>query len=111
MATLAEEGIHIGLIRPITLFPYPMGVFAALPESVRQLLVVEMSMGQMIDDVRIANEGRRPVSFVGRTGGMVPTPKLVADTVRELLAADRGRRPGQGVEPGVEPAHTTGGAR
>ncbi len=111
MATLAEEGIHIGLIRPITLFPYPADVFAALPDSVKRLLVVEMSMGQMIDDVRIANEGRRPVSFVGRTGGMVPTPKLVADTVRELLAADRGRRPGQGVEPGVEPAHTTGGAR
>ena len=86
MATLAEEGIHIGLIRPITLFPYPMDVFAQLPASVRQLLVVEMSMGQMIDDVRIANEGRLPISFVGRTGGMVPTPKLVADKVKDLLA-------------------------
>ena len=86
MATLAEEGIHIGLIRPITLFPYPMGVFETLPDSVRQLLVVEMSMGQMIDDVRIANEGRLPISFVGRTGGMVPTPSLVAERVRELLA-------------------------
>ena len=50
-----------------------MDVFATLPESVRRLLVVEMSMGQMIDDVRIANEGRLPISFVGRTGGMVPT--------------------------------------
>jgi len=40
----------------------------------------------MIDDVRIANEGRLPISFVGRTGGMVPTPQLVADTVRDLLA-------------------------
>jgi 2-oxoglutarate ferredoxin oxidoreductase subunit alpha len=86
IALLAEEGIHAGLIRPITLFPYPMEAFTRLPESVTRLLVVEMSMGQMIDDVRIANEGRLPISFVGRTGGMVPTPKLIADTVRELLA-------------------------
>lgn len=87
MATLAEEGIQVGLIRPISLFPYPMDVFASLPESVKQLLVVEMSMGQMIDDVRIANEGRLPISFVGRSGGMVPTPKLVADTIKGLLSS------------------------
>ena len=85
MAILAEEGITVGLIRPITLFPFPQQVFAELPASVQRLLVVEMSMGQMIDDVRIANEGRLPVSFVGRTGGMIPTPKLVADTIRELV--------------------------
>ncbi len=82
---LEEDGIEAGLLRPITLFPYPMGEFAALPDSVEHLLVVEMSMGQMIDDVRIANEGRLPVHFVGRTGGMIPSPKLVADKVREIL--------------------------
>jgi 2-oxoglutarate ferredoxin oxidoreductase subunit alpha len=86
IAMLAQDGIHVGLIRPITLWPYPMDVFATLPSSVRRLLVVEMSMGQMIDDVRIANEGRLPVDFVGRTGGMVPTPRLIADRVRELVA-------------------------
>lgn len=115
MATLAEEGIHIGLIRPITLFPYPMGVFETLPDSVRQLLVVEMSMGQMIDDVRIANEGRLPISFVGRTGGMVPTPALVAERVRELLGATAvgGATEGSGATAyqGVGTGNTTGGAR
>lgn len=85
IAILAEEGINVGLVRPITLFPFPMETFAHLPESVKQLLVVEMSMGQMIDDVRIANEGRLPVSFVGRTGGMIPTPALVVNKVKELL--------------------------
>ncbi len=82
---LEEEGIEAGLLRPITLYPYPMAEFGALPESVEHLLVVEMSMGQMIDDVRIANEGRLPVSFVGRCGGMIPTPQLVADKVKEIL--------------------------
>ncbi len=84
MAELADEGIKVGLIRPITLWPYPTRVFAELPASVRRLLVVEMSMGQMIDDVRIANEGRLPIDFVGRTGGMVPTPRLIADTIKAL---------------------------
>ena len=86
IASLAEEGIRVGLIRPITLWPYPAHAFTQLPETVRRLLVVEMSMGQMIDDVRIANEGRLPIDFVGRTGGMVPTPKLIADTIKDLLA-------------------------
>ena len=83
---LEADGIAAGLLRPITLFPYPMAEFGALPASVEHLLVVEMSMGQMIDDVRIANEGRLPIHFVGRCGGMIPTPKLVADTVRDILA-------------------------
>ena len=87
---LADEGIRAGLIRPVTLFPFPDRPFQALPDTARHLLVVEMSMGQMIDDVKIANEGRLPVSFVGRTGGMVPTPQLIAGKVRELL------RPGAG---------------
>lgn len=82
---LEKDGIHAGLLRPITLFPYPMDEIAQLPESVEHILVVEMSMGQMIDDVRIGNEGRLPISFVGRTGGMIPTPKLVADKVKEIL--------------------------
>lgn len=82
---LEADGIAAGLLRPITLFPYPMEEFARLPESVEHLLVVEMSMGQMIDDVRIANSGRLPIHFAGRTGGMIPTPKLIADKVKEIL--------------------------
>ena len=92
---LEADGIAAGLLRPITLFPYPMDDIASLPDSVEHILVVEMSMGQMIDDVRIANEGRLPIHFVGRTGGMIPTPKLVADTVRGIL--------GSPVEEGVAP--------
>lgn len=87
--SLREEGIHVGLIRPITLFPFPEKSFKELPESVKRLLCVEMSMGQMIDDVRIANEGRRPVSFVGRSGGMVPSPQLIIDKVKELVKGDK----------------------
>lgn len=85
---LEAEGIKVGLIRPITLWPFPEQPFHEMPESVKQLLVVEMSMGQMIDDVRIANEGRLPVSFVGRTGGMVPSPQLIVDKVHEILGKE-----------------------
>jgi 2-oxoglutarate/2-oxoacid ferredoxin oxidoreductase subunit alpha len=83
---LEAEGIKVGLIRPITLYPFPQACFARLPERVKNLLVVEMSMGQMIDDVRIANEGRRRIHFIGRTGGMIPIPKVIADTVKHILA-------------------------
>lgn len=82
---LKEQGINVGLIRPITLFPFPMQPIAELPESVKDILCVEMSMGQMIDDVRIANEGRRPVHFVGRVGGMIPTPQLIIDKIHEIM--------------------------
>lgn len=85
---LTEEGLKVGLIRPITLWPFPEKAFEEIPESVKELLVVEMSMGQMIDDVRIANNGRLPVGFVGRTGGMVPSPQLIIDKVHELLGKE-----------------------
>nr|NLI51706.1 3-methyl-2-oxobutanoate dehydrogenase subunit VorB [Propionibacterium sp.] len=86
IAALAAEGVRVGLIRPITLFPFPAESLRRLPDRVANLLVVEMSMGQMIDDVRIANEGRRTVHFLGRTGGMIPLPQVIADTVRHILA-------------------------
>ncbi len=83
--TMRADGHKIGMIRPITLWPFPMAVFETLPASVKNLLVVEMSMGQMIDDVRIANNGRLPVDFVGRSGGMIPTPNLIMDKVAAML--------------------------
>lgn len=82
---LEAEGIKAGLIRPITLYPFPEQPFKELPQSVQSLLVVEMSMGQMIDDVRLANECKLPVHFVGRAGGMIPSPQLVVDKVKEIL--------------------------
>lgn len=75
-----EKGIKVGLIRPITLWPYPYEVFKKINPNAKGILTVEMSAGQMIDDVKIAVEGKLPVHFNGRTGGMVPTPaSIVAD--------------------------------
>lgn len=82
---LQAQGIHVGLIRPITVWPFPYQAIKDLPESAKNILCVEMSMGQMIDDVRIGNEGQRPIHFVGRSGGMIPTPQLVIDKVKEIL--------------------------
>lgn len=82
---LKTEGINVGLIRPKTLWPFPVKAFENYPESAKFILDVEMSMGQMIDDVRAINEGRLPVHFYGRTGGMIPTPEAIADRIRELL--------------------------
>lgn len=82
---LREEGVAAGLIRPITLWPWPHAAFEELGASVRALLTVEMSMGQMIDDVRISSAGRWPVSFYGRSGGMVPDQHAIAEAARNTL--------------------------
>ena len=76
---LAEKGIHVGLFRPITLYPFPYRPLRALSERMKKLMVVEMSLGQLVEDVRLAVEGRCPVEFYGRTGGVVPTPEEVAE--------------------------------
>jgi 2-oxoglutarate ferredoxin oxidoreductase subunit alpha len=83
--TLREEGIKAGLIRPITIWPYPSKAFDEIPDSAKAILTVEMSTGQMLDDVKIANEGRLLVYFYGRTGGMVPTPDAVIAKAKEIL--------------------------
>ncbi|SNT05878.1 2-oxoglutarate ferredoxin oxidoreductase subunit alpha [Anaerovirgula multivorans] len=82
---LEKEGIKVGLIRPITLWPFPYKAFKEIPATAKALLSVEMSMGQMIDDVKIANEGRLPVEFYGRAGGMIPTPEAIAAKVKDIL--------------------------
>ena len=78
------EGIRAGLLRPITLWPFPSQIVARLAERVRGFLVVELSSGQMVEDVRLAVAGRRPVAFHGRMGGMVPTPHDVTEALRDL---------------------------
>ena len=82
---LKEEGINAGLIRPITLWPYPADIFANLPASVEHILVAELSLGQMVEDVRLAVNGKYPVHFYGRTGGVVFEPIEIANKVREIL--------------------------
>lgn len=82
---LATRGIKAGLFRPITLYPYPYAVLRAAAEKSKRVMVVELSAGQMIDDVRLAIEGTTPISFYGRPGGAVPTPdEVVEATLKEL---------------------------
>jgi len=76
-----EAGIKAGLIRPITLWPFPTRAIEAAIPTTKAFLDVEMNMGQMVDDVRLAVNGRRPVEFFGRAGGIIPTP---AEVLREI---------------------------
>lgn len=78
-----QAGIRAGLIRPITLWPFPKAPLKAAAKTAKHLLVVELNMGQMVDDVKIATECRRPVSFFGRTGGMMPTAEeILAEIIK-----------------------------
>ncbi len=76
-------GIKIGLIRPITLWPYPTKRIAELSKKVKGMLVVELNAGQMVEDVRLAVEGRIPVYHFGRMGGMIPNPGEVLDALKQ----------------------------
>ncbi|MEI6131799.1 MAG: 3-methyl-2-oxobutanoate dehydrogenase subunit VorB [Bacillota bacterium] len=81
----AEEGIKVGLIRPITLWPYPSKIFDKYVRNVKAFLTVELSAGQMVEDVRLAVNGRVPVHFYGRMGGMVPTNLEIINKIKEIL--------------------------
>ena len=87
VARARSEGLRAGLFRPITLWPFPGAALVELAVRVRGFLVVELSAGQMVEDVRLANEGRVPVAFTGRMGGIVPTPDEVVAELRRLAAA------------------------
>ncbi len=87
IARARDDGLRAGLFRPITLWPFPSAALAQAAARARGVLVVELSAGQMVEDVRLAIEGRTPVAFEGRTGGMVPTPGEVLDALRRLRAA------------------------
>lgn len=78
---LTEMNIHVGLIRPISLWPYPKKAFDLIPKTCKGILVVEMSLGQMLDDVLISNKGRHKVAFYGRAGGMVPEPEEIVEAI------------------------------
>lgn len=79
-----REGIPAGLIRPITLWPFPTKQVSAAAEPFRMFLAVEMSAGQMVEDVRLAVAGQSPVLLYGRSGGSVPTVDEVAEKIRQL---------------------------
>lgn len=79
-----ELGLKVGLFRPITLWPFPNRSLKELSRHVREFLVFEMNMGQMIDDVKLALEGRGNVNFYGRPGGIVSTPDEIAKTINSI---------------------------
>ncbi len=78
-----KQGIKVGLIRPITLWPFPKAPFAKAVNQVKQFISVELSMGQMIEDVRLATECKVPVTLCNRVGGMIPSPEQVLTAIRE----------------------------
>ncbi len=83
---LKKEGKSIGLIRPITLWPFPSeAIKQAINKNVKKVLTLELSLGQMIDDVRLAIEGKVPVDFMGRVGGLVFSPEEVKTKIEEIL--------------------------
>lgn len=84
METLKEKGVKVGLIRPISIWPYPVKAFENLPSSLKRLVCCELSAGQMIDDVRLAIHDRLPVDFFGRTGGMLPEPEEIVKKILEI---------------------------
>jgi len=80
-----EGGGGIGVFRPISLWPYPYEALAEEAAKAKKILVVEMSMGQMVEDVKLAVLGTKPIEFYGLTGGLVPSPDDVADRLRKML--------------------------
>ena len=81
-----EQGIKVGLLRPITLYPFPTKPISELCNTAKGFLAVEMSAGQMVEDVRLAVEGRKPVEFYGRMGGVVPTPEEIVEALKNKFS-------------------------
>jgi 2-oxoglutarate ferredoxin oxidoreductase subunit alpha len=84
---LKSTGLKVGLFRPITLYPYPSEALISTAERARRILVTELSTGQMVEDVRAAIAGRKPVDFYGRVGGMVMSAEELAEQVEKLAGA------------------------
>ena len=79
------KGIRAGLVRPITLYPFPSAILSEISETAKAFLTVEMNAGQMVEDVRLAVNGKKPVFFKGRMGGMIPTPEEVLAELESIV--------------------------
>jgi pyruvate/2-oxoacid:ferredoxin oxidoreductase alpha subunit len=79
-----SQGMKIGLFRPITLYPFPMKRLGELSAKIKSVLVVELSYGQLLEDVRLAVNGRVPVRLLGRAGGMIPTEEEVMAAIKKM---------------------------
>jgi 2-oxoglutarate ferredoxin oxidoreductase subunit alpha len=75
------NGMKVGMIRPISLWPFPYEKIKQIAETIKNFLVFEMNMGQMVEDVQFAVEGNADVSFYGRPGGVIPTPSEFARVI------------------------------
>lgn len=84
MELAREEGLKVGLVRPITLFPFPSEIINKLSKQVNGILVVEMNAGQMVEDVRLSIDNNLPVSFYGRMGGMIPQPDDIVNELKKI---------------------------
>ncbi len=85
MKLAAEESIKVGLLRPITLWPFPKDAVGSLADKTDVIMSVELSAGQMVEDVRLAVNGKKPVHFYGRTGGNLPTQKEILNEIKRVL--------------------------
>lgn len=82
------EGIKAGMIRPITLWPFPKQALSQAADQVKSFLSVELSMGQMVEDIQLATGCRHPVSLCNRVGGMIPSPDQVLESIRKAAKGE-----------------------
>jgi 2-oxoglutarate ferredoxin oxidoreductase subunit alpha len=80
-----KDGIKVGLFRPITLWPFPYKRLSELSSNVKNVLTVEMSYGQMVEDVKLAVEGKADTPFFGRSAGVVPTPAEILEAIKKIV--------------------------
>ena len=80
-----KAGLKVGLFRPITLWPFPYEALGKIGERGKPILTVEMSMGQMVEDVRLAVLGKSPIHFLGHTGGVIPTEEEVFEELKKII--------------------------
>ena len=89
VVTLRNQGIKAGLIRPITIWPFPKKPIAEAADKVKGFLSVELSMGQMIEDIRLAESCKKPVELCNRAGGMIPTPEQIVESVKKMQGGNK----------------------
>jgi 2-oxoglutarate ferredoxin oxidoreductase subunit alpha len=92
---LEAEGISVGLFRPITVYPFPEKALKkeANKKNIKSILTVEMSMGQMVEDIERIVAEAKPVRFFGRTGGIVPTPDEVKEQIKDMIRKESAGKP------------------
>ncbi|MEJ5350231.1 MAG: 3-methyl-2-oxobutanoate dehydrogenase subunit VorB [Melioribacteraceae bacterium] len=84
-----QKGIKVGVFRPITLFPFPYQQLNSIADKIKNFLVVEMNAGQMLEDVRLAVNGKTPIEFHGRMGGIVPSPDEILQKIEEIFIGEK----------------------